>query len=70
LDLKTLFFINAPFSGSSIQTDAANMAAATGMPSIIWVVVWIGISLLMISIGLRVYAVSRNRAADNTVFDQ
>lgn len=70
LDLKTLFFINAPFSGSSIQTDAANMAAATGMPSIIWVMVWIGISLLMISIGLRVYAVSRNRAADNTVFDQ
>ena len=70
LDLKTLFFINAPFSGSSIQTDAANMAAATGMPSIIWVVVWIVISLVMISIGLRVYAVTRNRAADNTVFDQ
>ena len=70
LDLKTLFFINAPFSGSSIQTDAANMASATGMPSIIWVVVWIVLSLVMISIGLRVYAVTRNRAADNTVFDQ
>ena len=59
LDLKTLFFINAPGFGSDMQTDAGNMAAATGLPGIMWVVIWIGISILMISIGLRVYAVSQ-----------
>jgi hypothetical protein len=58
-DLKTLFFINAPFVGSHIHSDAANMAAATGLPSIVWVVIWIAISVLMISVGLRVYAVSQ-----------
>jgi hypothetical protein len=35
------------------------MAAATGLPAIAWVLIWIGISVLMISIGLRVYAVSQ-----------
>ncbi len=59
LDLKTLFFINAPGFGSDMQTDAGNMAAATGLPGIVWVLVWIGISILMISVGLRVYAVSQ-----------
>ncbi len=68
-DLKTLFFLNAPLVGSDIKTDAANMAAATGLPSIIWVMVWISISLVMISVGLRVYAVTRNRAAENSVFE-
>ena len=58
-DLKTLFFINAPFVGSEIGNDAANMASATGLPAFAWVVIWIGISMLMISIGLRLYAVSR-----------
>ncbi len=58
-DLKTVFLINAPFSGSHIHSDAANMQAATGLPAIVWVLIWIGISILMISIGLRVYAVSQ-----------
>lgn len=57
LDLKTLFFINAPLIGTQTHSDAANMAAATGLPSIVWVLIWIGISVLMISVGLRVYAV-------------
>ena len=56
LDLKTLFFINAPLVGSDMHTDAANMAQATGLPAIAWVLIWIGISVLMISIGLRFYA--------------
>jgi hypothetical protein len=43
LDLKTLFFINAPIIGSDMHTDAANMAAATGLPAIAWVLIWIGI---------------------------
>jgi hypothetical protein len=69
-DLKTLFFINAPFYGSDIATDAGNMAAATGLPAIVWVFVWIGISLLMISLGLRLYAVSQNKAAaKDSVFE-
>jgi hypothetical protein len=69
-DLKTLFFINAPFSGSDIANDAANMANATHLPGILWVVIWIGISLVMISLGLRMYAVNKNRVtASNTVFE-
>jgi len=62
-DLKTLFFINASFGGSEIQTDAGNMANATGLPSIMWVLIWMGISILMISFGLRLYAVAKSRAA-------
>ena len=67
-DLKTVFFLNAPLVGSDIHTDAANMYAATGVPSFMWVVIWIGVSLFMISIGLRLYAVNKNRATD-TVFE-
>ena len=68
LDLKTLFFINAPGFGSDIQTDAGNMAAATGLPGIVWVMIWIGISILMISIGLRLYAVSQKSANHDLPF--
>ena len=68
LDLKTLFFINAPLVGSDIHTDAANMAAATGLPGIMWVFIWIGISILMISIGLRVYAVSQKSKQQDLPF--
>jgi hypothetical protein len=67
-DLKTVFFVNAPLVGSDIHTDAANMYAATGIPSFMWVVIWIGLSLFMISIGLRLYAVNKNRAT-HTVFE-
>lgn len=62
-DLLNLFFLSA-MTGE--QSDAANMAAATGIPSIVWVFIWMGISIFMISIGLRVYAVSRARAASST----
>lgn len=51
LDLKTVLL-----SGSNIPTDAANMAQITGLPGVVWVVIWIGISVLMISVGLRFYA--------------
>jgi hypothetical protein len=44
------------------------MYNATGIPGFMWVVIWIGISLFMISIGLRLYAVNKNRATD-TVFE-
>ncbi len=69
-DLATLFFINAPLIGSDMHTDAANMANATGLPSVLWVLIWIGVSILMISVGLRVYAVSQNKAsATDSVFE-
>lgn len=60
-DLKTVFFLHSPFAGSHVHSDAANMAQATGVPGIFWVVAWIGISLVLVSIGLRFYAVSKER---------
>lgn len=65
-DLLNLLFISAT---TNAQSDAANMAAASGIPSIIWVFIWMGISILMISIGLRVYAVSKKPAASDSVFE-
>jgi peptidase M50B-like protein len=67
-DLLNLFVISTT---STAQTDAGNMAAASGIPSFVWVFIWMGISLVMISIGLRVYAVNRQRAssATDTVFE-
>src|SRR5690349_2526948 len=39
-DLKTVFFLSSPFV-PSVPTDAVNMAHATGLPAILWAVVWI-----------------------------
>ncbi len=64
--LKDLFFISAL---SNQQTDAANMAAATGIPGLVWVLIWITISVVMISLGLRLYAVSGSKAASDSVFE-
>ncbi|MBC7899762.1 MAG: M50 family metallopeptidase [Saprospiraceae bacterium] len=64
--LLDLFFISAT---TNMQSDAANMAAATGIPSLFWVFIWMGISILMISVGLRVYAVTRKPAASDSVFE-
>lgn len=67
-DLITLFFINAPLIGSHIHTDAANMAQASGLPAFVWVLLWIGISVLLISVGLRVYAVSKKSKQQDLPF--
>ena len=69
-DLKNVFFASAPLIGSDMHTDAANMYAATGIPGFMWVVIWIALSLLMISLGLRVYAVSRNKSSDSLFEDR
>lgn len=63
--LKTLLVISA---ATAQPSDAANMALATGIPSLIWVVVWIAISLVMMAVGLRLYA-SRNPKAVDNVFE-
>ena len=64
-DLINVFFISTL---STQHSDAANMAAATGIPGFFWVLLWMGISVAMISIGLRVYAVNKNKPAD-TLFE-
>ena len=65
--LKTLFVISATSDASS---DAANMAAATGVPALAWVILWIAISLVMMAVGVRLYA-SRGAAksADSLFVD-
>lgn len=68
-DLKTVLFINAPLVGDNIANDAGNMAAATGIPAFLWVVVWIAISLLMIVVGTRFYAIRKASPAGDSVFE-
>jgi hypothetical protein len=68
-DLKTLFFLNAPLIGSEIQTDATNMSAATGLPAVAWILIWIFLSVVMISVGLRVYAVSQKGKQNDLPFE-
>src|SRR5678809_593732 len=43
-DLKTVFFLSSPFA-PSVHTDALNMSNATGIPAILWAVVWIALAL-------------------------
>lgn len=64
--LINLFVVTASTNASS---DAANMAQATGLPGIAWVVIWIVISLLMISVGLRFYAASQKSGKHDLPFE-
>ncbi|REJ77808.1 MAG: M50 family peptidase [Acidobacteria bacterium] len=64
--LKNLFLISATTSSHS---DAMNMAEATGIPAIAWVLIWIIGSVVMISIGLRLYAVSANSGKHDLPFE-
>ena len=59
LDLKTVFFLSSPFA-PSVQTDAVNMANATGIPAIFWTVLWIAIAFGMLWFVMRLYVVSRD----------
>lgn len=68
-DLATVFLINAPLIGSDIHTDAANMEQATGLPAIAWVLIWIGISVFMISLGLRFYAFNQKSKQQDLPFE-
>jgi len=63
LDLKTVFFLSSPFA-PSVPTDAVNMANATGIPAIIWAIVWIVIAFGILFIALRLYVAARDRAFD------
>ena len=59
LDLKTVFFLSAPFA-PSVHTDAMNMASATGIPAIFWTIIWIGIAFGILWFAMRLYVVSRD----------
>ncbi len=64
--LKTLFLISAT---TNAHSDAVNMEAATGLPAIAWVLIWITVSVVMMGIGLRLYAVSRKSTASESLFE-
>jgi hypothetical protein len=63
LDLKTVFFLSSPF-GASVPNDAANMAAATGIPAVVWTIVWIVAAFGILFLALRLYVAARERAFD------
>ena len=63
--LRDLFVISAT---SAHPSDAANMAAVTGIPALVWAAAWIAISFVMIMVGMRMYAVNRKRLKGETVF--
>ncbi|HEX7957817.1 MAG TPA: M50 family metallopeptidase [Pyrinomonadaceae bacterium] len=56
-DLKNVFFASA---FTDAQTDAANMAAATGIPSLLWALFWIAVALVILSLALRAYVAGRD----------
>ncbi len=65
--LGDLFVLSAT---TDVHSDAVNMASSTGIPSIVWVFAWILVSIAMISIGLRLYAVSRKSANHDLPFEE
>ena len=60
-DLKTLFFLSTPFSGAA-HTDAVNMAALTGVPAILWALIWIAIALGILWFVMRLYVAGRDQS--------
>lgn len=59
-DLKTVFFLSAPF-GPTVPTDAVNMAQATGIPAIFWTVIWISLALGILWFAMRLYVAGRDK---------
>jgi hypothetical protein len=63
LDLKNVFFLSSPFA-PTVPTDALNMRVATGVPAVIWVVIWIVVAFGILTLALRMYVAARERAFD------
>ncbi len=59
-DLKTVFFLASPFA-PAVPTDAVNMAHATGLPAILWAVLWIVLALGILWFAMRLYVAGRDR---------
>ncbi|HWS88347.1 MAG TPA: M50 family metallopeptidase [Pyrinomonadaceae bacterium] len=56
-DLRTVLFASA---FSDAHTDAANMAEATGVPSVFWVLFWIVVAFVITTLALRAYVTSKD----------
>jgi len=56
-DLKELIFLSSP--GTTVHTDALNMANATGVPAIFWTVAWIAFALGILWFAMRLYVARR-----------
>jgi len=57
-DLKNLFFYSTSFD-RPVATDAANMAAITGIPAIFWTIIWIAVALGILWFAMRCYVAKR-----------
>ena len=57
-NLRDLLFLSM---NTNAQTDAGNMQAITGIPSILWALFWIVVSLVILSLALRAYVARRDR---------
>lgn len=60
-DLKTVFFLSSPFE-AAVQTDAVNMANATGIPALLWTVMWIALALGILWFVMRLYVAGRDQS--------
>ena len=60
-DLKTVFFLSSPF-GQPVHTDAVNMANATGLPAILWAVIWISLAMGILWFAMRMYVAGRDKS--------
>lgn len=63
LDLKTVFFLSSPLA-PTVPTDALNMRNATGVPAVIWAIVWIVVAFGILTLALKLYVAARERDFD------
>ena len=63
LDLKTVLFLSSTFA-PAVPTDAQNMALATGVPALVWTLLWIALAFGILMLALRLYVAARERAFD------
>jgi len=57
-DLKTVLFYSASLSPTE-PTDALNMANVTGIPAILWTIIWIALALGILWFAMRIYVARR-----------
>jgi hypothetical protein len=55
-DLRNVLFAS---TFTDAHTDAANMAAATGVPSVFWVLFWIVVAFVIVTLALRAYVAGK-----------
>jgi len=60
LDLKTVFFLSSPFA-PTVPTDAVNMASATGVPALVWSILWITSAIAILAVTMRLYVTDKRK---------